>query len=244
VRDEAQDWKQIIAANGLRIQDGQFAQLSLFHDLLIEWNARVNLVSRKDESKLWPNHILHSISLLFKLSLPNGVVAADIGSGGGLPGLPLAIMLPEVEIVLIESIKKKCAALSDIVSRLRIGNARVVNGRAEDIGTTKTYANRFDVVLARAVAPLRQLITWSVLLVRKTTGLRIKTRCSDGLIDESIHLPVLVALKGGDLEKELAEAKRSPHCRSLWSCDVQFEGIQKTSLVDKKIVIISLIAHE
>jgi 16S rRNA (guanine527-N7)-methyltransferase len=233
-------WKDLIVENGLSIDEHQLSRLNLYNDLLIEWNSKVNLVSRNDEPNIWPNHIIHSISLLFRLAIPDGVTAADIGSGGGLPGVPLAIMLPKVQFVMIESVRKKCVALSDIVSRLGIPNARVVHGRVEEVSASKDLGNHFDVVFARAVAPLKDLIAWSVPLVRKTSRSMIKVLGVPESEREPLRLPLLVAMKGGDLEEEIAQAKQSSHCCKLICFDVQFAGIEQTNLVDKKIVVVSL----
>lgn len=237
----AEVWKAILEGNDLAITDGQFQLLNLYHDLLKEWNAKINLVSRKDEGNIWPNHILHSVSLLFGLKLPNGVVIADIGTGGGLPGVPLAIMLPGVEVVMIESIKKKCVAVNDILVRLRISNAHVVNGRAEDIAKSSDYGNRFDLVVARAVGTLKELTLLSLKLVRKNHHFSIRAKSNMAAIDEDlIPLPVLLALKGGNIEQEIAALDGLAGIGTVLSRDIQFRGIEKTDLVDKKLVIASL----
>jgi 16S rRNA (guanine527-N7)-methyltransferase len=240
VRREVSNWKSLISANGVPIDEDQIDRLNLYSNLLIEWNSKVNLVSRKDERNIWPNHILHSVSLLFTLAIPDGVIAADIGSGGGLPGVPLAIMLPKVQIIMIESIRKKCVALRDIVLRLGIPNARVVEGRVEEISALKDHRSRFDVVFARAVAPLKDLITWSVPLVRKESGFNVATRAVPGSTREQLRTPLLVAMKGGNLEEEIAQAKQMPDCRGFCSFDLHFSGIEQTTLVEKKIILISL----
>ena len=237
---EISNWKNLILANGVAIEDFQLDQLNLYHSLLREWNSKVNLISRKDEPNIWPNHILHSISPLFQLSIPNGVMAADIGSGGGLPGVPLAIMLPQVQMVMIESIKKKCDALSDIVSRIGLHNTQVVHGRVEKLSVSKDHKKKFDVIFARAVAPLKDLIGWSVPLVRKQSGLMIETRAIPDLSSKPLLTPVLIAMKGGNLEGEIAQARELPHSTALHSFDVRFAGIEQTNLVGKKILIVSL----
>lgn len=240
MNNDDQHWLEIIGPNGINIQDGQLKQLSLYRDLLIEWNSKINLISRKDETNIWPNHILHSISPLFTMNIPDGVSLADIGSGGGLPGVPLAILLPKVKVVMIESIKKKCIALSDMVSRLGIANAQVINGRAEEVGKSKEHRSQFDMIVARAVAPLDELITWSAPLLRKTSAFKMKLRGQEKPLDETIQLPVLISMKGGDLVEEIAEAKRMKACKTIRTYELHFDGIEKTGLVDKKIVIVGL----
>ena len=234
-------WRAIIDANGVAITEGQFQLLNRYHDLLKEWNTKINLVSRKDEGNIWPNHILHSLSLLFVLKFPNGLSIADVGSGGGLPGVPLAIMLPGVELVMIESIKKKCVAVTDILSRLHIKNAHVVNGRAEDIAKSRDYKNRFDLVVARAVSTLKELTILSRDLVGNKHHFSITVQSNTTSIDEElIPVPVLLALKGGNIGQEIAALDRMPGIGTVHSHDIQFRGIEKTGLVDKKLVIVSL----
>jgi 16S rRNA (guanine527-N7)-methyltransferase len=231
--------KGIILANGLTLQEDQFAKLDHYSELLSEWNAKINLVSRKDESSIWPNHILHSISILFEIGLPKGVMVADIGSGGGLPGIPLSIAMPQAKIVLVESIRKKCSALEDMIQRLGLPNARVVNARAEEISGMKEFMNSFDIVLARAVAPLKRLISWSAPLVRRGQKLELEIR-KFGSGTGSVALPALVAMKGGNLEIEISEARKPAHFRDLRDLSIRFDGIENTTLVDKHIVIVAL----
>lgn len=230
-------YKGIISANGLCLKEDQFARLEQYAKLLADWNAKVNLVSRKDQENVWPNHILHSISILFEVGFPAGMRIADIGSGGGLPGVPLSIAMPQVKLVLIESLRKKCLALEDMIQQLGVANARVVNARAEELSSTKEFRHSFDVVLARAVAPLERLIMWAAPLVRRERQLALKILKSDS---ESIDLPALIALKGGNLGLEMAEARGTGRLRDLRKVPIEFEGIENTTLVDKHIVIVAL----
>ncbi len=240
MKDGTEVWKEIINENNVPMTDGQFQHLKLYHDLLKEWNAKINLISRKDEGNIWPNHIIHSISPLLGLELPTGVAIADIGSGGGLPGVPLAIMLPEVEVVMIESIKKKCVAVNDILSRLQIRNAHVVNGRAENIAKSREYRNRFDLVVARAVGTLKDLALWSLKLARSNDHLSIRARSNTANDKAAIALPALLAFKGGNIEQEVAALNRIAGIGKIRSYDIQFRGIEKTGLVDKKLVFAEL----
>ena len=232
-------YQGIISTNGLLLREDQFAKLKHYCELLVEWNAKVNLVSRKDEESIWPNHILHSISILFEVGFPSGIRVADIGSGGGLPGIPLSIAMPQVEIVLIESIRKKCLALEDMIQKLGVVNAKVVNARAEDASSMKEFRHSFDLVLARAVAPLERLIRWSGPLVRKDQELELKIRKAESG-NESFALPALIAMKGGSLELEIMDARKVFHSRDLRKVPILFDGIENTTLVDKYIVIVAL----
>ncbi len=233
-------WKNVIVSNGLTLDERQLRELVQYHDLLKGWNSRVNLISRNDESNIWPNHIVHSLSLLFRLTIPERSRMADIGSGGGLPGIPLAIALPNTTVVMIESIRKKCSALLDIVSRLGLQNASVKNARAEELVTSSEFKASFDFVTARAVAPISKLVYWSLPLVRKRREHTVILK-SDGKRGEiSIPTPVLIAFKGGSTEDEVSKARSIDKNLNVYSYDLMFKGIEATSLVEKKIVIIPL----
>ena len=234
-------WRRIVIENGVAFTEQQFSLLNLYHDLLRQWNSKINLISRNDEGNIWPGHILHSISPLFRFQFPDGITIADIGSGGGLPGVPLAIMLPNDEVIMIESIKKKSEALKEIIARLRITNARVVNGRAEELSESVNHRNRFDLVVARAVASLKELVEWSLKLADGDRGLSIKLVRGNSEVGEvPIALPALLALKGGEIENEVSAAARLTRGRSICSFDIHFRGIENTGLVDKKMILVSL----
>lgn len=229
--------RRILSANGFLTGENELDKLSQYVKSLLDWNQKVNLVSRKDADNVWSSHILHSISLLFAFKIPDGAKVVDIGSGGGLPGIPLAILLPDVQMVLIESIKKKCTALADMLSGLGLTNASVINARVESAAVLHQFRKAFDITLARAVAPLKDLISWSQPLVRESSGLGNSMQAMDEK-RELITPPCLLAMKGGDIRGELEEVKSMKRLRSLAVHDICFEGIETTGLIDKKIVIV------
>lgn len=158
-------------------------QFSRLAELVTEWNAKVNLISRKDIQHIEERHILHSLSITKVIDfLPQSRVI-DIGTGGGFPGLPLAILYPEAVFFLVDSIQKKIAAVSEMAKSLGLTNVVPVCARAEDV------QGPFDFVISRAVAPLEKLIGWSFKNISK----------------KSVHhLPNgLLCLKGGDLSEEM-----------------------------------------
>lgn len=165
---------------------------------------------------------------------------ADIGSGGGLPGIPLAIALPNTTVVMIESIRKKCSALQDIVSRLGLQNARVKNARAEELATSNEFKASFDFVTARAVAPISKLVYLSLPLVRKRREHTVVLESEGKRGEISIPTPVLMAFKGGSTEDEVVKAKSINPNLNIYSCDLTFSGIEATNLVEKKLVIVRL----
>lgn len=237
--DQSGPYKDIILKNGVDLGEHQLARLDEYHRLLIQWNAKINLVSRKDESNIWPNHILHSLSLLFQINIPENVAVADIGTGGGLPGIPLAIAIPSATFVLIDSVRKKCNALEDIVQRLGLANVAVENARAEDAAVLKKYQSSFDVVVARAVAQLKELISWSEPLSKRRSGLSLALRGQDPVV-KAIPLPTLIAMKGGELKRELGEAVKGKRSARVHSLAINFDGINQTTLQEKHIVIVEL----
>jgi 16S rRNA (guanine527-N7)-methyltransferase len=227
----------VLSENGLHLDDHQAAKLERYEALLLEWNGKINLVSRKDERNIWPKHILHSLSPLFDVKLPPGTEMADIGSGGGLPGIPMAIANPSSRVTLIESIRKKCTALEDMVRNLALPNVRVVCGRAEDTVALANCQMFFDVLLARAVAPLADLLKWSLPLARRGQSMKLRFLRSDA---DPALLPALIAVKGGDLDDELESIKKVRPARYLKVLPINFVGMEKTGFMNKQIVIIGL----
>jgi len=218
--------------NGLSLEPGQMKQLELYVSLLLEWNSKVNLVSRKDEQNIWESHILHSMSLLFGRLLPDDLAVLDIGTGGGLPGIPLAIARPGWTVTLLDSIAKKMVALADIVQRMGMERVSVVNGRAEDREIVRKGKGRYDLVLARGVAPLAELARW--------TRPYLKPRSSQehAIPANAIPLPSLVAYKGGDLDAELKEMRVKAPATRPTVADLIFQGSVEAGIEGKKIVVV------
>jgi 16S rRNA (guanine527-N7)-methyltransferase len=227
----------LLKLNGISPSVEQMTQLQRYQQLLIEWNKQINLVSRSTtEDVIYCTHFIHSLSPFFFCSVERELRVLDIGSGGGLPGIPIAILKPDLRMVLSDSIAKKAKAMESIVSELALSNVQVVNSRAEELFPKGYMKEKFDLVLARAVAPLPDLVGWSVPAVRRgAPGMEWK-QSGRGT---TIHLPALMAWKGGELTDELAAMeRRTGHTGRVFP--LVFPGSDQPGLEDKKLVMVEL----
>ena len=145
---------------GLRLTPRQLEQFQLYYQELIEWNRRLNLTAITDYDEVQVKHFLDSLTVVQGLNLPlsKGMKLIDIGTGAGIPGIPLKVLLPEIELVLLDATKKKAVFLEHITEKLRIKSTGVVVGRAEEVAHRPEYRQQFDLVLSRAVAGLSTLV--------------------------------------------------------------------------------------
>ncbi|MBX3257611.1 MAG: 16S rRNA (guanine(527)-N(7))-methyltransferase RsmG [Chitinophagaceae bacterium] len=180
----------------------QLQQLSALEGVYTEWNEKINVISRKDIDALYEKHVLHSLAIAAVFEFTDGLEIVDIGTGGGFPGIPLAIMFPGVTFHLVDSIGKKLKVVEAVIEALGLTNVSVQHIRAEEIKDRK-----FDFVVSRAVAPLKDLWEWGKPLLRKERKMEAFT---NGLI----------CLKGGDLEKEIADSRLRPH---IWEIKDLFD---------------------
>lgn len=171
----------------------QTEQFRKLEDLYKEWNEKINVVSRKDIDALYEKHILHSLAIAAICNFHNGAEVVDIGTGGGFPGIPLAIFFPEVSFLLSDSIGKKIKVVQEVANGIGLQNVTAIHSRVEDI-----KGKSFDFAVSRAVAPLGDLWRWIKPAVRKG---RMSDEFANGLI----------CLKGGDLRKEIADSGLKPH---------------------------------
>jgi len=166
----------------------QREQFALLYSIYSDWNSKINIVSRKDIDKLYLHHVLHSLSIGKVISLANGTRVVDIGTGGGFPGIPLAILFPSVDFTLIDSIGKKITVVKSVADTLGLKNVTAFKSRIEE------FSGEFDFAVTRAVAPIPQLMIWVKRIV-KPGGYN--------------HLPNgLLAQKGGDITKELTNYRK------------------------------------
>ncbi|MDQ6904696.1 MAG: 16S rRNA (guanine(527)-N(7))-methyltransferase RsmG [Bacteroidota bacterium] len=181
-------------------QTEQFAALKNLYE---EWNQKINVISRKDVDNFYLHHVLHSLSIATQFDFPDGFEIMDLGSGGGFPGIPLAILFPNVQFHLVDSINKKLKVAQAVIAATGIKNVTVQHARAEDI-----HDRKFDVIMSRAVAPLKDLGYWSKPLLKKK------------LVDQPKKIAGLICLKGGDLNKEIADSGYRPR---IWEIEKIFE---------------------
>ena len=183
----------------------QLEQFGALPALYNDWNSKINVISRKDIDSLYEKHVLHSLSIAAVFEWKPGMEVIDIGTGGGFPGIPLAIFFPEVQFHLVDSIGKKIKVVNGIKESLNLNNVSTQHIRAEEIKSRK-----FDSVVSRAVAPLKDLLSWSKPLLKKKPFIRntaaVTPTNEDG--EQSTH--GLICLKGGDLVKEIAESNSKP----------------------------------
>lgn len=177
----------------------QIEQFTSLEGLYKAWNNKINVISRKDIDSLYEKHVLHSLSIARFTGLPPGAEILDIGTGGGFPAIPLAILFPEVHFHLVDSIGKKLKVVQEIADAISLKNITTHHTRVEDIKNRK-----FDYAVSRAVAPLKDLWQWSRLLLRKRPAV-------EGPASERVIVPPgLICLKGGDLVKEITDSGTSP----------------------------------
>ncbi len=171
---------------GLEVPDEIVARLRDYLHRLLEANKQFNLTAVRDPDQAWGRHIVDSLTLLPGLiDLPDNAKLADVGCGGGLPGIPLAIALPHVDVTLVESTGKKARFCKQCADDMPLDNVVVVNDRAEHVGQNRDHRQRYDVVVCRALGPMRELLEYTLPLI-KVGG-------------------ALLAMKGPSVEKELPD---------------------------------------
>ena len=194
----------------------QMQQFDALKELYDNWNQKINVISRKDMDHFYEHHVLHSLAIATQFDFTASDAVMDLGSGGGFPGIPLAICFPDVHFHLVDSIHKKLKVASSIAEEIDLQNITVQHTRAEDIKDKK-----FDVVVSRAVAPLKNLWYWSKPLLHKRS------------VHKAKKVTGLICLKGGDLSKEIHESGLHPQ---VWEIENIF---QEPFFKDKYILAVN-----
>lgn len=176
----------------------QLAQFKKLKPLYTDWNEQINVISRKDIEQLYERHVLHSLGIAKVLHFKEGATILDIGTGGGFPGIPLAIMFPDVHFHLVDSIGKKIKVVKEVADAVGLKNLTAQHERAEKV------TGQYDFIVSRAVTRMKGFLNW-------TKG-KIKTQSTHRLPNG------VLALKGGDLKEELTEIHQKATVYELSKC--------------------------
>ncbi|TFD97176.1 16S rRNA (guanine(527)-N(7))-methyltransferase RsmG [Dysgonomonas capnocytophagoides] len=170
------------------LTDKQKAQFAALYDLYLDWNSKINVISRKDIENLYTHHVLHSLGIAKVISFKPGSSIMDVGTGGGFPGVPLAILFPETRFLLVDSIGKKIKVATEVSNAIGLENISFRHCRAQE------EKGKFDFVVSRAVMPLEELVK----IIKKNVSKEQQNSLPNGLI----------CLKGGELEGEVAPFRK------------------------------------
>lgn len=196
------------------LTEKQIEQFSALYDLYLDWNGKINVISRKDIENLYEHHVLHSLSIAKVLSFRPNTSIMDVGTGGGFPAIPLAILFPECHFHLVDSIGKKIKVANSVSEAIGLSNTSFQHARVEDVKT------KFDFIISRAVMPLDNLVK----LTKKNVDIK----------NQKNSLPNgLVCLKGGELQQEILLYKKEA---SLWDLSDFFD---EEFFLTKKLVYVS-----
>lgn len=197
---------EIITKYFPNLTDHQTEQFKLLYDLYVDWNSKINVVSRKDIESLYEKHVLHSLAIAKYIQFEKGTKILDIGTGGGFPGIPLAILFPDTEFTLCDSVAKKIKVAEEISKGIGLNNTDFVVGRVENL------KEEFHFILSRAVAPMETLYRW--------TQDYIAEDCFNSKLNGYLFL------KGGDLKEEIKDLKRLNAKLHVQTADLNtfFEG--------------------
>lgn len=165
------------------LSETQISQFTKLQELYQDWNLKINVVSRKDIDELYLRHVLHSLGIAKVVQFKPGTKVLDVGTGGGFPGIPLAILFPETKFHLVDSIGKKIKVVDEVVAGLGLENVKTTNGRAEELKDT------YDFIVSRAVAHMETFVRWTKGRIHKKQNHDLKNG--------------ILYLKGGDLSEEL-----------------------------------------
>lgn len=196
------------------LEEKQIQQFAALYDLYTDWNAKINVISRKDIENLYPHHVLHSLGIAKMLSFKEGSRVMDLGTGGGFPGIPLAILFPNVQFHLVDSIGKKIKVAQAVAESIGLTNVTFRHCRGEE------EKQLFDFVVSRAVMPLADLVK----IVRKNISKEQRNALPNGLI----------CLKGGELEHEIL-----PLRNQAMTLDLK-DYFKEDFFETKKVVYVSL----
>lgn len=214
-RSDAPTGVELIYAHFPDLTDTQKAQFAQLDELYRTWNAQINVISRKDIDQLYEHHVLHSLGIAKVMRFADHTKILDVGTGGGFPGIPLAILYPKVQFTLVDSIGKKIKVVNEVSAALGLKNVTGIHERAEKV------LGNFDFVVSRAVTRLNTFIPW----VRQKIRQKQINPWPNGIL----------YLKGGDLVEELSEVK------ATWEVLDLSDHFDSEFFETKKVVYIKLV---
>ena len=195
------------------LNDFQIGQLSKLKGIYQYWNSKINVISRKDIENIYVRHILHSLVIAKFIKFRKGTTILDLGTGGGFPGIPLSIIFPDSNFILVDSIKKKLIVVEEVIKELELKNVKYKWSRAENLN------HSYDFLVTRAVAKMPLLVKWSKGKFNKTSSNQIPNG--------------IIALKGGDIKDELFDIKEKKIVDIKNIFDVNY-------FYDKKIIYVPM----
>ena len=195
------------------LNDFQIGQLSNLKGIYQYWNSKINVISRKDIENIYVRHILHSLVIAKFVKFRKGTTILDLGTGGGFPGIPLSIIFPDSNFILVDSIKKKLIVVEEVIKEIELKNVKYKWSRAENLNYN------YDFLVTRAVAKMPLLVKWSKGKFNKTSSNQIPNG--------------IIALKGGDIKDELVDIKEKKIVDIKNIFDVNY-------FYDKKIIYVPM----
>ena len=221
-------FKNILSENGFNIEHKKLEMLDNYCNLLIAKNREVNLISSKSEANIWEEHILHSLSFLLKVKIKEDAKILDLGTCGGLPGIPLKIIFPKLQVTLLDSTQKKIIADKEIINQLNLKNINTISGRAEELKLLPEMKENYDYVISRAVGKLDNIFKLGIPFLAKVHHSKTTKILPTGAI---------VVLKGGDITEEIKRVKHNKKLSSFNVIDINFKESDTLLNPDKKIII-------
>lgn len=209
----------LCSTNNIILTKDQLDLLERYGRELKYWNSQVNLISRKDEDNIFDRHIMHCLAILKYIDIPAKSRVIDIGTGGGLPGIPIKIANPEIDMLMVDSVNKKIKLTKMFAQHTNLRNIEALWARVETLSENPIYRRNFDFVVSRAVARIELIVEWTHLLVKKNTK--------------------FLLLKGGDLTEEIKSAKDKYPELKIKEINIDILGLPYFLEENKKLLICS-----